>query len=148
MRRQPPGADPLRQFRRDRGEGAFIPKFVSELNARERDRLSLRAGERALRGVPLRFLFDRMNAEERRPLARALGRPLLRLAEERRVAAKTGFGQRPRAYLEIGARPKRNPFSASEDTDQKDCRGSSRKKNRLLSQAKILVLDKFGAELG
>jgi hypothetical protein len=97
MRRQPTGADPLHQFRRDWGEGAFIPKFVSELNARERDRLSLRAGERALRGVALRFLFDRMNAEERRDLARALGRPLLRLAEERREAARTGFGRRPRA---------------------------------------------------
>ncbi len=96
MRRKHGGSDPLRQFRRDWGEGAFILKFVSEMGVRERERFCLEEGERVIRRFSLPFL-DRMNAEERRELARAFGRPLLRLAEERREPQPSGSRSRARA---------------------------------------------------
>ncbi len=96
MRRKHGDCDPLRQFRRDWGEGGFVLKFVSEMGARERERLSLEEGERVLRRLP-RSLLYRLNDEERRDLARAFGRPLLRLAAERREAEKKLPGRRPRA---------------------------------------------------
>lgn len=89
-------ADYPRQFGRDWGQGRPRAKFLSEMDSRDLDRLCLDEGERVLRKLRL-VLLDRMSREERNDLARALGRPLVRLARDRLAAGKAAAGRRPAA---------------------------------------------------
>ena len=74
----------IRQFRRRWSEAPATIKFLSELNARELDRLTIFCGERVLAKLPL-ALTRGMTAAERHDLAQAFGRPLLRRAQQRRA---------------------------------------------------------------
>jgi hypothetical protein len=71
------------QFRRRWSEAPVGIKFLSELGERELDRLSERCGERVVRRLPA-ALTRAMTGGERRDLALAFGRPLVRLAQQRR----------------------------------------------------------------
>jgi hypothetical protein len=69
-----------------RGRWSHSPapiKFLSEMNDVELDRLSIAHGERVLRRLPP-GLTCVLNSEERRDLARAFGRPVVRRMRERR----------------------------------------------------------------
>ena len=81
------------QFRRRWGERPLGIKFLSEMSQSELDRLGIACGERIVRGLPV-WLTAAMNPEERRELARAFGRPLVRAAQQRRDREKCRRPQR------------------------------------------------------
>jgi hypothetical protein len=70
------------QFRRRWSDSPASVKFLSELNDVELDRLSIARGERVLRRLPP-DLTCVLNPEERRDLALAFGRPVVRKLRER-----------------------------------------------------------------
>ena len=65
------------QFRRRWGTDPATIKFLSELSEAELDRLSIALGERIVRRLPA-ALTAGLTCGERRDLARAFGRPLVR----------------------------------------------------------------------
>jgi hypothetical protein len=72
------------QFRRRWGADPATIKFLSELSEAELDRLSIAHGERIVRRLPA-ALTANLTSGERRDLARAFGRPLVRWKGERRL---------------------------------------------------------------
>jgi hypothetical protein len=70
------------QFRRRWSEQPASMKFVSEMSEAELDRLSMVHGERIVRRLP-RDLTSGLSSDERRDLARAFGRPLVRRIRKR-----------------------------------------------------------------
>ncbi len=82
-------SDPARnpQFRRNWDGSPAAIKFLGELSERDLDRIALQRGETILNRLPA-ALVDDLRAEERRDLARALGRPWLRRLQERRTPAE------------------------------------------------------------
>jgi hypothetical protein len=71
------------QFRRRWSDSPAAIKFLSELSEIELDHLSIRHGERIVRRLPA-ALTAGLTRDERRDLARTLGRPRLRQIGERR----------------------------------------------------------------
>jgi hypothetical protein len=65
------------QFRRRWAAGAAGIRFLSELTEDELDRLAVERGERVVRRLPAGMTAP-LTAAERRELARAFGRPVVR----------------------------------------------------------------------
>ena len=70
------------QFRRRWGAGATTIKFIGELTPDELDRLVVERGEAIVQSLPT-MLTAPLTANERRDLARAFGRPVIRRLRER-----------------------------------------------------------------
>jgi hypothetical protein len=77
-------SDPARvsQFRRRWDDGASAIKFLSELTQNELDRLAVERGETIVRALPA-ALTAPLTIAERRELARAFGRPVVRRLQQR-----------------------------------------------------------------
>jgi hypothetical protein len=73
------------QFRRCWSAESAPIKFLSELGEIELDRLAIVSGERVVRRLPAQLTAD-LTVSERRDLARAFGRPLIRQMQRRRAA--------------------------------------------------------------
>jgi hypothetical protein len=71
------------QFRRRWSGGSTAIKFLSELSEIELDRVYVAYGERVVRRLPAELILG-LTIGERRDLARAFGRPLVRRMQDRR----------------------------------------------------------------
>ena len=78
-------SDPVfvREFRRRWNAGSMTIKFLSELSETELDDLSVTQGERIVRRLP-EELTTNLTSGERRDVARAFGRSLVRRLRQRR----------------------------------------------------------------
>jgi hypothetical protein len=74
------------QFRRRWGGGTTAIKFIGELTPDELDRLAVERGEAIVCSLPTTITVPLTNTE-RRELARAFGRPMIRRLRERAEAA-------------------------------------------------------------
>jgi hypothetical protein len=72
----------VKQFRRRRTAEPSAIKFLSELGEDELDRISIAQGERIIRRLPA-ALTAALTSGERRDLALAFGRPLVRRMRKR-----------------------------------------------------------------